>query len=83
VGGEIRTCRYWRLLDLVATLQAEVLGWQAPHVSMLAFVDLESRVPVGHPIRAIKRLAEMSPLFDAFCAEAGRPSIPPERLLSA
>jgi transposase len=55
---------------------------------MLAFVDLESRVPVGHPIRTIKRLAdaalsELSPLFDEIYAETGRPSIPPERLLKA
>jgi len=55
---------------------------------MLAFVDLESRVPAGHPIRTIKRLAEaalaeLSPLFDEIYAETGRPSIPPERLLKA
>ena len=63
-------------------------GRQDPQVSMLAFVDLESRVPVGHPIRTIKRLAEaalteLSPLFDEIYAESGRPSIPPERLLKA
>ena len=63
-------------------------GRQEPQVSMLAFVDLESRVPVGHPIRTIKRLAdaalsELSPLFDEIYAETGRPSIPPERLLKA
>ena len=55
---------------------------------MLAFVDLERRVPVGHPIRTIKRLADaalakLSPLFDEIYAEDGRPSIPPERLLKA
>ena len=63
-------------------------GRQDPQVSMLAFVDLESRVSVGHPIRTIKRLAdealrELSPLFDEIYAETGRPSIPPERLLKA
>jgi transposase len=63
-------------------------GRQDPQVTMLAFVDLESRVPVGHPIRTIKRLAEaalseLSPLFDEIYAETGRPSIPPERLLKA
>jgi transposase len=67
---------------------ARVCGRQEPQVSMLAFVDLESRVPVGHPIRTIKRLAEaalteLSPLFDEIYAETGRPSIPPERLLKA
>jgi transposase len=55
---------------------------------MLAFVDLEERVPVDHPLRAIKRLAdealaELSPALDAMYREGGRPSIPPERLLKA
>jgi len=55
---------------------------------MLAFIDLESRVPLDHPLRAIKRIAdaalrELSPLFDEMYAEDGRPSIPPERLLKA
>jgi transposase len=63
-------------------------GRRNPQVSMLAFIDLEERVPVDHPIRAIKRmadgaLAELSPLFDAMYADTGRPSIPPERLLKA
>ena len=59
-------------------------------VSMLAFIDLESRVPPDHPLRTIKRfadaaLAELSPLFDELYAPAGegRASIPPERLLKA
>jgi transposase len=55
---------------------------------MLAFVDLEERVPVYHPLRTIKRfadraLAELSPTFDAMYQAGGRPSIPPERLLKA
>jgi transposase len=63
-------------------------GRQDPQVTMLAFVDLESRVPVGRPIRTITRLAEaalaeLSPLFDEIYAETGRPSIPPERLPKA
>src|SRR4051812_45832727 len=67
---------------------AKVRGRQEPQVSMLAFVDLESRVPVSHPIRTIKRLAdaalsELSSTFDEIYAETGRPSIPPERLLKA
>jgi transposase len=63
-------------------------GRQDPQVNMLAFVDLETRVPLDHPLRTIKRfadeaLASLSPLFDALYAEEGRPSIPPERLLKA
>ena len=65
-------------------------GRTNPQVNMLAFIDVESRVPTGHPLRAIKRfadtaLAELSPSFDQLYAAdgAGRPSIPPERLLKA
>jgi transposase len=55
---------------------------------MLAFIDLETRIPQDHPLRAIRRyadeaLAELSPTFDAMYAEDGRRSIPPERLLKA
>jgi transposase len=49
-------------------------------------VSPESRVPEGHPIRAIRaladaKLAELSPVFDDMYSSMGRPSIPPERLL--
>ena len=62
-------------------------GGRDPQVTMLAFIDLEERVPLGHPLRAIKRLAdralaELSDVFDAMYAETGRPSIPSERLLN-
>ena len=48
----------------------------------------ESLVPVDHPLRPIKAMAdaaltELSPVFDASYALFGRPSIPPERLLRA
>ena len=33
-------------------------GRRDPQMSMLAFVDLEARVPSGHPLRTIKRLAD-------------------------
>jgi transposase len=63
-------------------------GRRSPQASMLAFVDLEERVPPHHPLRAMKRLAdralaELSPTFDAMYGNGGRPSIPPERLLKA
>jgi transposase len=63
-------------------------GRREPQVSMLAFVDLESRVPLDHPLRTIKcfgdeALATLSPLFEAMYADNGRASIPPERLLKA
>jgi transposase len=55
---------------------------------MLAFVDVETRIPPDHPLRTIKRIADaallaLSPLFDQMYATEGRPSIPPERLLKA
>jgi len=63
-------------------------GRRDPQITMLAFIDLEERVPQDHPLRTIKRLAddalaELSPELDAMYAEGGRPSIPPERLLKA
>src|ERR1700682_4731315 len=63
-------------------------GRREPQVSMLAFVDLESRVPLDHPLRTIKHFADealavLSPLFEVMYADSGRPSIPPERLLKA
>ena len=63
-------------------------GRRNPQASMLAFVDLEERVPPHHPLRTIKRFADralthLSPTFDAMYGAGGRPSIPPERLLKA
>ena len=63
-------------------------GRQEPQVTMLAFVDLEERVPADHPLRTIKALADealtrLSPEFERMYADVGRPSIPPERLLKA
>jgi len=55
---------------------------------IFSYVSLDERVPADHPLRAIRRtvdeiLTGMSKRFDALYAEAGRPSIPPERLLRA
>ena len=56
--------------------------------SLFSYVDLESRVPQGHPLRVIRRIADqvlagMSGAFETAYAPLGRPSIPPERLLRA
>jgi hypothetical protein len=56
--------------------------------SMLAFIDIESRVRLDHPLRTIKyvadeALADLSSVFDDICAEIGRSSIPPELRLKA
>ena len=61
-------------------------GRRNPQITMLAFIDLEERIPSCHPLRIIRRLAdealaELAATFDSMYAENGRPSIPPERLL--
>ena len=63
-------------------------GRRDPQVTMLAFVDLETRVPPDHPLRLIKAVADkaltaLSPDLDRMYAEVGRPSIPAERLLKS
>jgi transposase len=63
-------------------------GRREPQVAMLAYVDVEKRVPAAHPLRVIKALADaaleaLSPEFDRLYARVGRPSIPPERLLKS
>ena len=55
-----------------------VRGRQDPQVSMLAFIDVEARVPANHPLREIRRLADealvgLSPVFDQIYAVGGRP----------
>lgn len=55
---------------------------------MFTYLSPEQRVPMDHPLRAIKEsadqvLKELSPTFRAMYSQVGRPSIPPERLLKA
>jgi Transposase domain (DUF772) len=55
---------------------------------MLAFVDLDGRVPATHPLRVIKQFAEAALVELSPCVRpdvrGGRPtSTPPERLLKA
>ncbi len=59
-----------------------------PQATMLAFVDLEERIPRDHPLRTIKVVADealerLSPDFDRMYSKVGRGSVPPERLLKA
>lgn len=59
-----------------------------PQQSLFAYFSPESRVPEGHPLRAIKQHADaalkaISPVLDALYADKGRPSVAPERLLKA
>jgi len=55
---------------------------------MFSYVSLESRVPAGHPLRAVRALLDealttLNRDFDRVYAEGGRASIPPERLVRA
>lgn len=63
-------------------------GDASQQLEILSSVTPDTLVPLGHPIREIRAivdgaLAEISPVFDAMYAAAGRPSIPPEHLLKA
>ena len=60
-------------------------GQRNPQSTMLAFVNLEERVPPDHPLRVIRRVADdvldrMSDDFDRMYSKIGRASVPPERL---
>jgi transposase len=55
---------------------------------LFSYISPEKRVPVTHPLRRVRALVrdvlkEMSRSFAALYAGEGRPSIPPEQLLSA
>ena len=55
---------------------------------LFSYVDIEDRVPAGHPLRLIRRivnevLAALDSEFGRLYATEGRPSIAPERLLRA
>jgi len=63
-------------------------GAERKQASMLCLMSPETVVRSSHPLRKVKKLADaalkkLSPVFDEMYAEAGRPSIPPERLLKA
>lgn len=56
--------------------------------TLFSYVDLEARVPPGHPLRVIRGtvnevLVSLSPALVAVYSEIGRPSIPPKQLLRA
>ena len=55
---------------------------------LFSYVDLEARVRVDHPLRAIRAIVNEALMaleveFARLYARVGRPSIPPERLLRA
>lgn len=69
---------------------SEVLmrGLQDKQTSMWAFVSIEERIPIEHPLRRIKKLADqqlvkLSGVFNRMYSQVGRPSIAPERVLKS
>ena len=56
--------------------------------ALFSYVDLEDRVPRGHPLRSIRTIVNqaldaLSGDFECLYGRIGRPSIPPEKLLRA
>lgn len=56
--------------------------------NLFSYIDLEDRVPKGHPLRVIRMivndvLSSLSREFEALYSHTGRPGIAPERLLRA
>jgi Transposase domain (DUF772) len=56
--------------------------------ALFSYVDLEDRVPTGHPLRAVRAIVNqaLNALpgdFDRFYGRIGRFGIPPEKLLRA
>lgn len=63
-------------------------GSDRQQADMYSYISPEERVRANHPLRAIRGMADealhnMSERFDTMYAKAGRPSIPPEKLLRA
>jgi transposase len=55
---------------------------------MFSYISPEARVPAGHPLRKVRALVgdvlkDLSGTFGQLYSREGRPSIPPEQLLSA
>jgi transposase len=68
--------------------EVSMRGLQDKQTSMWAFVSIEERIPIEHPLRRIKKLADqrlvkLSPVFNRMYSQVGRPSIAPERVLKS
>ena len=63
-------------------------GYDERSEGLFSYVSCEARVPVSHPLRAIRAIVDealdtLSPVFAGMYSKIGRPSIPPEKLLRA
>jgi len=69
-------------------LEAEMRGAFVDQGGLFSYIMPEARVPKNHPLRQIRELvrevlSELNRCFGRLYASEGRPSIPPEQLLSA
>ena len=69
-------------------LSISMRGADITQESLFTVAKLDDFVPVNHPLRAIRKLANtalqrMSALFDTLYADTGRTSIAPEKLMRA
>jgi transposase len=69
-------------------LEAEMRGAFVDQGGLFSYIMPEARVPKNHPLRQIRELvrevlSELTRCFGRLYASEGRPSIPPEQLLSA
>jgi transposase len=68
--------------------EAELRGKYRDQGSLFSYISPEARVPANHPLRQIRALVrevlkDLSRTFGKLYSSEGRPSIPPEQLLSA
>jgi len=75
-------------LDSSTTKEMTMRGDDRQQEEMFSYVPLEQRIPMDHPLRAMRRmvddiLIDLSPHFERLYSSTGRPSIPPEKLLRA
>jgi len=70
------------------SMTEEAMRGFVDHQARLVMITPDDVVPVGHPIRKIRKivdkaLVELEPIFASMYSDVGRPSIPPERLIKA
>ena len=63
-------------------------GDDRQQAKMFSYISTEQRVPLDHPLRAIREMVDrafsrLSPVFEELYSTKGRPSIPPKKLLRA
>jgi transposase len=72
---------------VVADKEAMMRGQFSDQGRMFSYLSPENRVPKGHPLRAVRAMVravldDLHGDFAGFYSSEGRPSIPPEQLLS-